>query len=143
MPDTNPILGNGGFHHVAVRTADFDGSCAFYTGVLGFTKAVQFELGGKRFAWLDAGRGDYLELVEVDGPVAAEQDSTSLWHLCLRTTNIRQVIAAVEQAGCEVTVPVKDVDLENTAATPPTPLPITIAFFRGPSGELIELLEAH
>lgn len=141
MTGNNPILGGGGLHHFAVRTPDFEDSCAFYTGVLGFTKAVQFERGGKRFAWLDAGRGDYLEVVEADEPITPGTDTDVLWHLCLRTTNIRQVIAAVEAAGCEVTVPVKEVDLENTADDPPSPLPVSIAFFRGPSGELVELIE--
>lgn len=138
---SNPILGNGGFHHFAIRTNDFDGSCAFYTGVLGFTKKVQFELRGKRFAWLDAGDGTYLEVVEAEGEITPGTEQDALWHLCLRTTNIKQVIAAVEAAGCEVTVPVKHVDLENVADDPPSALPVSIAFFRGPCGELIELLE--
>lgn len=141
MAGNNPILGGGGIHHLAVRTQDFDGSMAFYTGVLGLVRKVQFELDGNRFAWLDAGRGDYLELVEAAGPVTTGGDNDTLWHFCLKTTNIEQVIAAVESTGMEVTVPVKEVDLENVANDPPSPLQVKIAFFRGPSGELVELLQ--
>ena len=39
------ILGNGGIHHVAVRTTDLDASVRFYTGVLGMSVVAAFELG--------------------------------------------------------------------------------------------------
>jgi glyoxylase I family protein len=142
MTGNNPILGGGGLHHVAIRTSDFDASCAFYTGVLGFVKTTQFERRGSRFAWLDTGQGDYLEIFELlEGQTEIETDKSAHWHLCLRTTKIEEVVAAVEAAGCEITVPTKTADLENTVNDPPTPFQIKVAFFRGPSGELVELLQ--
>lgn len=37
----NPILGgNGGFHHVCVKTRDWDKTMAFYQDVLGCTEKV-------------------------------------------------------------------------------------------------------
>jgi glyoxylase I family protein len=40
MTGTNSVLGGGGFHHVAVRVADFDGAVHFYSEVLGFSPKV-------------------------------------------------------------------------------------------------------
>ena len=141
MPNTNPILGTGGIHHVAVRTTDLDKAVAFYTEVLGMTPAAAFKLGDSRFVHLDTGDGSRLELVD-DGQPTTEADERNVhWHLCLGTSRLAQVVEAVQAAGYEVTVPVTDLELSNTAGDSPEPMPISIAFFIGPSGEVIELLQ--
>ena len=42
-------------------------------------------------------------------------------------------------AGCEVSVPIRPLDFVNDVTQ--KPCPVRVAFFRGPDGELIELLE--
>lgn len=136
----NPILG-GGLHHVAVRTSDLDQSVKFYTEVLGMHVVTAFKPDERRFVHLDTGDGSLLELMQDDQPIEPAQERGVHWHLCFGTTRIEQVMAAVEAAGMQVTVPVKAVILTNTAADPPTPMPVKVAFFIGPSGELVELFQ--
>ena len=50
-------------------------------------------------------------------------------------------MAAVEAAGMAITVPVKAVTLTNTATNPPSDKPVKVAFFIGPSGEVVELFQ--
>lgn len=138
----NKVLGTGGVHHVAVRTADLDASVAFYTGVLGMTVAAAFELNGARFVHLDTGDGSRLELMDDGQPVAAADERNVHWHFCLGTTRLSAVVAAVEQAGMQVTMGVTPLALTNTAGGEAEPMPIEIAFFTGPGGEVVELLQA-
>jgi glyoxylase I family protein len=56
-------------------------------------------------------------------------------HIALATTDARAAIEHVRQAGYEVTVEPKDIQLGSLKAT--------IAFFRGPSGELVEFFQTH
>jgi len=137
----NPILGGGGLHHVAIRTGDMDKSVAFYTDVLGMTVVVAFKPDERSFVHLDTGDGSILELMQDDGPIDPPADRGVHWHLALRTTRIEQAMRAVADAGMEVTVPVKSVTLTNTAVDPPAPLPVKVAFFIGPSGEVVELFQ--
>ena len=40
MESSNAIVSGCGFHHVAIRVADFEATVRFYTGALGFRQAV-------------------------------------------------------------------------------------------------------
>ena len=62
MTGTNSVLGGGGFHHVAVRVADFDSAVNFYSEVLGFSPKITWGEGDKRAVMLDTGNGSYLEV---------------------------------------------------------------------------------
>jgi len=64
----------------------------------------------------------------------------ALWHLALRTDHLEKSLEAAVNAGCEVAVPIRPLDLLNDVTQ--KPWPVRVAFFRGPDGELIELLEA-
>jgi glyoxylase I family protein len=132
---TNQTLGGGGFHHVAIRVPDFDAGLRFYCDVLGFQEKVQWGEGDKRVALLDAGGGDYVELF---GGGAADADVGKVFlHLALRTTDPDGIIERVRAKGMAVTVEPKDVTLQSR----PFPLPVRIAFFKGPGGEVIELFK--
>lgn len=141
MTGNNTILGGGGLHHVAIRTQDLDASVKFYTEVLGMKTVVAFDLDVRRFAQLDAGDGSIVELMQDDQGVEPAAERNVHWHYALRTAKIEEVMAAVQAAGMEVTVPTKAVTLTNTATNPPSPLPVKVAFFIGPSGEVIELFQ--
>lgn len=137
----NQILGGGGLHHIAIRTDDLAKSVDFYTDVLGMKTVVAFDLDGRRFAQLDAGDGSIVELMQDDEPIEAPADRGVHWHYALQTTRIEEVMERVIEAGMQVTVPTKAVTLSNTTTDPPTSLPVKVAFFIGPSGEVIELFQ--
>jgi glyoxylase I family protein len=141
MSGNNTTLGGGGLHHVAIRTQDLDASVKFYTEVLGMKSVVAFKPDERSFVQLDAGDGSIVELMQDDKQVEPAAERNVHWHYALRTTRIEEVMAAVEAAGMEITVPVKAVTLENTATDPPSPLPVKVAFFIGPSGEVVELFQ--
>ena len=83
-PGCNPVLGGGGFHHVALKTGDWDASVTFYTATLGFTHRLGWTMAnGHRAAMLDVGDGAYLEIFE--DPDYQPADNGALLHLAIRT----------------------------------------------------------
>ncbi|MEM9345910.1 MAG: VOC family protein [Planctomycetota bacterium] len=141
MSGNNSILGGGGLHHVAIRTTDLDASVKFYTDVLGMRTVVAFSPDERSFVQLDAGDGSIVELMQDDKPVEPAAERNVHWHYALRTTRIEEAMAEVEAAGMEITVPTKSVTLTNTATQPPSALHVKVAFFIGPSGEVVELFQ--
>ncbi|XAM00965.1 VOC family protein [Phycisphaeraceae bacterium D3-23] len=130
-----------GVHHVAVRTHDMAKSLAFYTGALGMTVAADFAFEGMRFVHLDTGDGSLLELVE-DGEAITPADERNVhWHLCFGTDRIESAMVAVAAAGMPVTMPVTPLELNDTSGGTPRAVHIKVAFFTGPSGEVVELLQ--
>ena len=141
MAGNNELLGGGGLHHVAIRTQDLDASVKFYTEVLGMKTVVAFEPDERAFVQLDEGDGSIVELMQDDKQVEPAAERNVHWHYALRPTRIEEVMAAVEAAGMQITVPTKAVTLTNTATDPPSALPVKVAFFLGPDGEVIELFQ--
>lgn len=141
MAGNNAILGGGGLHHVAVRTDDLSKSVDFYTQVLGMKVVTAWEPDERSFVHLDAGDGSILELMQDGKPIEPATERNVHWHLAFRTTRIEAAMERVAEAGMEVTVPVKAVTLTNTATDPPSAMPVKVAFFIGPSGEVVELFQ--
>jgi len=56
-------------------------------------------------------------------------------HFALATSDARAVTERVRRAGYNITVEPKEVNLNRLEAT--------VAFFEGPSGEVIEFFETH
>ncbi|MGH7167086.1 MAG: VOC family protein [Nitrospiraceae bacterium] len=136
---TRHPLGVTGLHHVSLRVLDLDRSLALYRDTLGFPVKTAFTLDNLRFAMLETGNSGYIELVEVKRAVRPGGEEEVIWHLALRTDDLERSLEAVRKAGYEITVPIRPLDLVNTAAG--KPFPIRVAFFRGPDGEDVELLE--
>lgn len=124
-----------GFHHLAMHVKDFDASLKFYTEGLGFkvTRAWGQE-GSRQTVLLDTGDGNYLEMSS-GGPQEPKPEGAFV-HLALRTTDTDRAIERARAAGAEVTVEPKSIVI---GATPP--IPVRLAFFKGPDGEVIELFE--
>lgn len=131
---TNKMLGGGGFHHVAIRVSDFDASVKFYTQTLGFRPATGWGEGDKRAVMLDTGDGNYLE-VFAGGTTEPKPEGTIL-HIAFRTADVDAAIARVRSAGMEITTEPKSVEIPSQP-----PLPIRLAFFKGPDGEVVELFQ--
>lgn len=135
----NSILGGGGFHHVCVKTRDWDRTMRFYQETLGCTTKLTWNLGGKgpRATMLDTGDGNYIEVFHDESYTPAPNGSVV--HFALRTTKLDEVAARVRAAGAKITVEPKDVTIATTNGV--GPVPIRIFFCEGPNGEIIEFFQ--
>jgi catechol 2,3-dioxygenase-like lactoylglutathione lyase family enzyme len=138
-----------GFHHVAIRAADFDASVRFYTEGLGFSPHFPFSVPGRidRALFLDTGDGRFIELFGTASTVQAEgrrrephEDRTegALLHFCLRVADTDTAYANAIAAGAGSRVePV-------TRRLSEDPLvEVRIAFVTGPNGEVIEFMQSE
>ncbi|MBI2302115.1 MAG: VOC family protein [Armatimonadetes bacterium] len=129
----NAIIPNAGIHHVALHTRDYDATVSFYTEVLGMAVAKAWTAGdGRRLALLDIGDGACLEVIgfapDTPTPAAGQH---SWMHVALRTSDPDGVWQRAIGAGRPSIMEPKDVSLGEH--------PARIAFFEGPSGEIVEL----
>ena len=124
----------GGFHHVAIKVADFDAAVRFYTEALGLTEALRWGEGDKRAVMLDAGDGACVEIFA--GGSADAQGGGPILHFALRTDDVDAAVERARAAGAEITLEPKDVDIPSDPV-----LPVRIAFFRAPGGEVVELFQ--
>lgn len=134
MSGTNHVLQGGGIHHISLTVNNFDETVDFYTGVLGFTKAIVFTMNGLRAIMMDTGNGSYLEVFECDEEISSIEGT--LRHVALNAADVEDVLTRVRAAGMEITVEPKEVIFPGTPD-----IPVRIAFFRGPGKELVELLQ--
>lgn len=123
-----------GFHHTAIRSTTFDASVAFYTDVLGMQTKITWGEKPDRATMIDAGDGNYIEIFERAEFAAAE---SALLHFALRTDDCAAILEKVREEGREVTMEPKAVNIASNIGE----VPVKIAFFKGPSGEIIELFE--
>ena len=124
-----------GFHHTAIRSTDFDASVRFYEDVLGLKRRISWGDPGKRAIMIDAGDGNYVEIFESSEPLR-DKEATIL-QFALRTDDCSAMLEVVRKSGAEVTMEPKEVTIDSNVG----PVPVKIAFFKGPDGEIIELFE--
>ena len=133
---TNRQIPGCGAHHIAIQTKDWDASLRLYRDVLGMPVVAEGGTPERRILLLDMGDGCHMELF---APRPGSADSATqagqgpLTHIALTATDTRQAIEHVRQAGYEITVEPKDIQLGTLQAT--------IAFFNGPNGESIEFFQ--
>ena len=72
-------------------------------------------------------------------PARDEANDALVNHERVAVAEYDRALEAAVSAGCEVIVPIRPLDLLNDVTQ--KPWPVRVAFFRGPDGELIELLE--
>ena len=133
MAGKNKVIGGGGFHHLALRAADFDASVRFYTQGLGFVETIRWGEGDGRAVMLDTGDGSCLEVFAGGkGP----KPEGALLHFALNTTGCDAALANARAAGAKVTMEPKSLVIQSA---PPTP--VRIAFCTGPDGEVIEFFQ--
>ena len=133
----NPILGDGGFHHVCIKTRDWDKTIEFYRDVLGCVEKITWNTEPERAALLDTGDGNYIEVFEDLNYKPAPNGSVA--HLALRTTKLDDVATHVRESGAKITVEPKDLTISTTNHA--GAVVVRLFFCEGPSGELIELFQ--
>lgn len=132
----NTVIRGGGVHHIALQTRAWDASLKFYRDVLGMVEVASFTGGdGQKIVLLDAGDGSHLELFEPTADTKTGVAADLVTHIALATTDARAATERVRRAGFEITVEPKEVTLGG--------LEVTLSFFRGPNGELIEFFEVR
>jgi glyoxylase I family protein len=129
-----------GFHHVALRSRDFDRSTNFYTGTLGLAVKMAWGAAPARAVMLDAGNGNILEIFERPNSSPPPADEGAILHVALRVASVDAVARTVRAAGMPVTMEPTSVRIATTNGL--GPVPVRIAFFKGPDGEVVELFQA-
>ena len=136
--DKNKAIAGLGTHHIAVQTRNWDESVTFYTNVMGMEKIAQFVSAERRIALFDIGDGSHMELFEptANSPKAGDEAvNDPVTHIAFTTTDIEAAVERVRDAGMVITTEIKTLDIGH--------LNITIAFFKGPSGEIIEFFQVN
>jgi lactoylglutathione lyase len=120
------------YDHIHLRTADPEGTAAFYAYMFG-AEVIRSEQGGKPRIDLKLGGMDvFIAPIGPADQVAAAPSSPyrGLDHFGMRVTGIDAVVAELKAKGCDFT-------MEPTTIRPG----VRIAFLRAPDGVAIELLE--
>jgi glyoxylase I family protein len=132
----NTTISGCGFHHVAVRTPNFDESLKFWIEGLGFRLAVAWGEAPQRACLLDTGDGNYLEIFERE-PLENTDIEAPIMHFCFRTDDCDATVEKARAAGAVVTM------------EPKVPAPFLeqgiearIAFIKGPGGEICEFFQS-
>ena len=138
LGDKNAIIAGCGIHHVAVQTRDWEASLRLYRDVLGMKIVAEFGSPERQIMLLDTGDGSHVELFAPTAESPAdgnESPNDPVTHFALAAADARAAAEHVRAAGYEITVEPKDVDLGS--------LSVTIAFFKGPCGEVVEFFQTR
>ena len=132
----NTVVRGCGFHHVAIRTSDWERSMRFWQEGMGLHLAVQWGEAPRRACMMDTGDGNYLEVFERDPVEGGVPSEGAILHFCFRADDCDAAIERARSAGAEVTVEPKDLAVFGEPK-----IPVRIAFFKGPDGEICELFQ--
>lgn len=101
-------------HHVSINVSDTSLALGFYRDLLGLTELERpaFPFGG---AWLDAGSGRQVHLIEADVPADLGQ------HVAFGVRSLEDVVRSLREAGVEIGDPreVGDTGIRQAFATDP------------------------
>ena len=156
MKNTNALISGCGFHHVAIRTSNWEQSLAFWTQAMGFKVALEWSEAPSRAAMLDTGDGNYLEIFERESPAPAVDDKATqstlsatdkaasepnILHFCLRVADCDVALERARAAGAEIISEARDVEIKGRNAQGEFVAPVRLAFVKGPDGEICELMQ--
>ena len=121
-----------GIHHVAIKCCgieEYEKTVEFYHGILGMPIARTWGEGENVGIMIDTGAG----LFEIFANGKDHPEAGALRHIALAVDDTDDCVAAVRNAGYEITMEPGDICI---ASTPP--YPARIAFCKGPVGEEVE-----
>ena len=130
----NKKVPNIGIHHLALSAVDYDKTIKFYTEGLGFEIVAQWGEGTGRAALLDIGNGSHFEIFGNGN--ANEQKDAKFAHFAFATSNPDLAYENAMAAGA-----VSQMEPQSLAIPATPPLPVRIAFVRGPDGEVLEFFK--
>ena len=119
-----------GFHHVAIKSADFDRSYKFYTELLGLKEVNAWGEGDARAVMLAADDNSRIELFAGGREVVSPE--YGIVHIAFRTEEPDKYIEKVRNAGYVITMEPEEVRVDT-----PKGFNARIAFCKGPSNEVI------
>lgn len=130
----NQIIRGMGFHHVALKVADFEKSLRMYRA-LGLEEIVRWGEGKSEIAMLDIGDGGRIELFACGGD---EYAVNGKWqHFAMRVDDVEQAYEVALAAGFVSKIAPKVVPLDSK----PQKMSIQIAFVLGNDGEEVEFFK--
>lgn len=135
---SNQTIPGCGCHHIALQTRDWEASLTLYRDVLGMPVSAQFGTPDRKVWLLDMGDGSFMELFEptADTPdPEADAPNDPIFHFALATSDTLKSTERVREAGYEITVEPKTVELGD--------MTVTLSFFKGPCGEVVEFFQVH
>lgn len=121
------------FHHIAITARDIEKSIKFYTEVLGFKQTKSWGEGSSKIVMIESDEGACLELFANGNDLLPEG---AIKHIALNVNDTRTLFDKVKEYGMEILIEPKDVDIPSVP-----PMPVTLAFFKGPDGEILELFQ--
>ena len=130
----NEIISGMGFHHIALKVADFEKSLEMYRA-LGFREVVRWGEGKSEIAMLDVGDGGRIELFACGGDEFAVNGKWQ--HFALKVDDVEQAYAVALAAGFTSKIAPKVVPLDSK----PDKMSIQIAFVLGNDGEEVEFFK--
>ena len=134
----NSIIEGCGVTHIALKCSDYERSLKFYTEGLGFTVYRHWGSPETRLvALLDSGDGTYIELFS-DGQAGTVNNTLAgaYAHLAFHVKDADAAYAQAVAHGAEPMIPPKDVTIQSEP-----PLPVHLAFVKGPDGEELEFFQ--
>lgn len=99
---------------------------------------AEFGSSERKIILLDTGNGSHIALFQptADSPKMGDPAANNpVNHFALATTDACAALEHVREAGHEITLEPRDVEISG--------MKVTIAFFKGPSGEVIEFSQTH
>ena len=130
----NEIISGMGFHHSALKVADFEKSLEMYRA-LGLREVVRWGEGKSEIAMLDVGDGGRIELFACGGDEFAVNGKWQ--HFALKVDDVEQAYAVALAAGFTSKIAPKVVPLDSK----PDKMSIQIAFVLGNDGEEVEFFK--
>lgn len=116
-------------HHIGMNVKSLERSKEFYQTYFGFKEEMYFTWGSEKILFLKKDN-DRLELIEEPGK--GDGSKGTFLHLALEVAELKKELGVVKEKGL---IPVEGpLELENGWK---------VAFFFGPDGEIIEMVEDH
>lgn len=112
-----------GIHHICLKVQDVAQTVKFYTSVLNYQVWLQWDRG----IMLKAPDGTHLELFP-------EDEEKGYVHVAYVCDDVDRVYREAIDSGCESVKVPQDVVIPSDP-----PFPVRLAFFKDPSGDIVEL----
>ena len=126
-----------GLGHIALYTKDIDKTVAFYTDILGFQKIEEFTSekpeGTMKIVFLLC-VDIIMEVIQQPGDICEGQGDGCFQHLAIQVTGLEELIPLLKEEGVVF-------ETEDYIPLPNMFNGSKVIFFRGPSGERLELFE--